>query len=240
MNHADWMFYVEFDDGLGTRRENGAAGLQNMMDIPGVTVAGYDDLPMTVTAEGTEIAPSLVDFITDRPLHIDTLAGNWMVEAKLAQNATNALLSEPIIVRDGNLGRLIPVYQTNMQDDPKGAVSAEIIQWLMSTKTSGGPVRPKFYRADPNNDGACNITDGIYILNYLFLGGPQPTCKESADPNNDGLVNITDGIYVLNYLFLGGPSPLPPGPPGKGVPCGTDTDAEGSAKDLGCLLYTKC
>jgi hypothetical protein len=101
-----------------------------------------------------------------------------------------------------------------------------------------GPLRPKFLRADPNNDGAANITDGIYILNYLFLGGPGPTCMESADPNDDGTINITDGIYVLNYLFLGGPAPAAPGPAGKGLPCGVDR--EGSPKDLGCAVYTKC
>jgi hypothetical protein len=98
---------------------------------------------------------------------------------------------------------------------------------------------PVFHRADPNNDGACNITDGIYILNYLFLGGPPPTCKESADANNDRAVNITDGIYVLNYLFLGGPPPAPPAAPGRGE-CGPDTDAPGTPGDLGCETYTKC
>jgi hypothetical protein len=110
----------------------------------------------------------------------------------------------------------------------------------ISTTGSVGPEPKKFYRADPNNDGSANITDGIYILNYLFLGGPAPTCRESADPNNDKVVNITDGIYVLNYLFLGGPAPLPPGPPGKGQPCGPDTDAPGTPGDLGCEVYTKC
>jgi hypothetical protein len=98
----------------------------------------------------------------------------------------------------------------------------------------------KFYRADPNDDGTCNITDGIYILNFLFLGGPAPTCRESADANNDKAVNITDGIYVLNYLFLGGPAPAAPGAPGKGTPCGPDTDEPGSPGDLGCDSYTKC
>jgi len=98
----------------------------------------------------------------------------------------------------------------------------------------------KFYRADPNNDGSTNITDGIYILNFLFLGGPAPTCRESADANNDGGINITDGIYVLNYLFLGGPAPSLPGPPGKGNPCGSDPDPAGGPKDLGCAVYDKC
>jgi hypothetical protein len=117
------------------------------------------------------------------------------------------------------------------------ALSEEEVKDAM--EGGGGPVVPIFHRGDPNNDGATNITDGIYILNFLFLGGPPPTCKESADPNNDGAVNITDGIYVLNYLFLGGVEPVAPKAPGKG-PCGPDTDAPGSPKDLGCATYTKC
>jgi len=104
----------------------------------------------------------------------------------------------------------------------------------------GGVQRPQFYRGDPNNDGNMNITDGIYILNFLFLGGPAPTCRESSDTNNDATVNITDGIYALNYLFLGGPAPPSPGPPGKGAPCGPDPDDPGTAGDLGCAVYTKC
>ena len=100
-------------------------------------------------------------------------------------------------------------------------------------------VRPRFHRGDPNDDGTANITDGIYILNFLFLGGPPPTCDESADANNDGGVNITDGIYVLNFLFLGGPAPPAPGPP-EGGPCGEDPDPAGSPGDLGCASYTHC
>ncbi|MGQ9590874.1 MAG: hypothetical protein ACUVYA_11330 [Planctomycetota bacterium] len=89
-----------------------------------------------------------------------------------------------------------------------------------------------FRRADPNDDGQVNITDGIYVLNFLFLGGPEPTCSEAADPNDDGGVNITDGIYILNFLFLGGPEPLPPG-----IDCGSDPPG---SVDLGCASYTHC
>jgi PKD repeat protein len=104
---------------------------------------------------------------------------------------------------------------------------------------TGAPECPggtPFHRGDPNNDGTINITDGIYILNFLFLGGPAPTCREAANPNDDATVNITDGIYVLNFLFLGGPPPTAPGPATQ--PCGLDP--EGSPTDLGCDVYTKC
>jgi hypothetical protein len=89
--------------------------------------------------------------------------------------------------------------------------------------------RPEFVRADANADGLINITDGIYVLNYLFLGGPTPTCLEAANSNGDALLNITDGIYVLNFLFLGGPEPPAPYPA-----CGS------LAVDVDCAAFTPC
>ncbi|MGQ9591173.1 MAG: hypothetical protein ACUVYA_12885 [Planctomycetota bacterium] len=75
----------------------------------------------------------------------------------------------------------------------------------------------RFERGDADSSGSFNITDGIFILNYLFLGGPTPGCLDAADTNDDGGVNITDGIYILNFLFLGGSAPPPPH-----EACGTD------------------
>lgn len=129
INHADYMFW-----GLGGRNEVG--GLQNMMDIDGITMWD-DDTPMKVTEEGKSIAPSLTDYASDRPFHVDELDGDWEVEVSLAQNDAGTR-ADPIIVRDGDLGRLIPVIQTNGGDEPKGAVAAEIIIWLLSTT----PVEP--------------------------------------------------------------------------------------------------
>ena len=86
---------------------------------------------------------------------------------------------------------------------------------------SGPPPGNKFIRGDTNSDGSVNITDGIYVLNFLFLGGPSPTCLDAADTNNDSGVNITDGIYVLNFLFLGGPAPPAPHPA-----CGADPEGD--------------
>ena len=93
-----------------------------------------------------------------------------------------------------------------------------------------------FRRGDADSNGDVNITDGIFILNFLFLGGDSPTCLEAANSDNDGAVSITDGIYILNFLFLGGPGPLPPGPNN----CGPDPDAAGGPLDLGCNSYPGC
>ena len=62
-----------------------------------------------------------------------------------------------------------------------------------------------FLRGDAYRDGKLNVSDVIYIINYLFKGGPPPTPVEAADVNCDGKVNVTDVIYFINYLFKGGP-----------------------------------
>ncbi len=225
INHADWMFYVSGVDGVPTN--NGVLGLENMMDIPGVTMAGFNDMQVTVTEEGSVIAPSLTDFFTDRPLHLNTLAGEWFVEAALAEGA-NTQLAEPVIVRDGNRGRLIPVHQTANQDDPKGVVAAEIIAWLFGEVIVEGE---QFVRGDCNGDG--NVTgqvgDAIFVLNYNFLGGPAPSCMAACDANGDGAVvgQVGDAIYTLNFNFLGGPA-IPAPFPDCG-PLTTDGD-----RALGC------
>jgi hypothetical protein len=93
----------------------------------------------------------------------------------------------------------------------------------------------RFHRGDPNDDGNIDITDGIYILGYLFQGGPGPTCAESADADDSGAIDITDGIYLLHFLFQGGPAPAAPGPTTS--ECGPDP---AGSPDLGCEIYTNC
>lgn len=87
-------------------------------------------------------------------------------------------------------------------------LSPEEIDSLADPNGSVGS--PEFRRGDGNADGQINLTDGVFVLNYLFLSGPVPPCLEASDSNNDDQVNITDGIYVLNHLFLGGPPPPAP------------------------------
>jgi hypothetical protein len=99
-----------------------------------------------------------------------------------------------------------------------------------------GQVKGLFHRGDANADGTTNITDGIFVLNYLFLGGPTPPCLEAANADDGPDLSITSGIYILNYLFLGGPAPPAPGT--EVNPCGPDP--AGSVSALGCSSYPSC
>lgn len=63
---------------------------------------------------------------------------------------------------------------------------------------------------DPNNDTTTNIGDAVYLITYVFKGGPAPspyaTC--SGDPNADCAVNIGDAVHIINFIFKGGPPPV--------------------------------
>ncbi|MEM7231286.1 MAG: LamG-like jellyroll fold domain-containing protein [Planctomycetota bacterium] len=95
------------------------------------------------------------------------------------------------------------------------------------------PVGTPFKRGDADASGSVNITDGIFVLNFLFLGGPGPSCAEAGDADDSGAINITDGIFILNFLFLGGPDPAAPGANDCGV------DPEGSP-EAGCESFPAC
>ena len=60
---------------------------------------------------------------------------------------------------------------------------------------------------DSNNNGAVNILDVTYTINYLYKGGPPPVCNDEADANGNNQTNILDVTHLINYLYKGGPPP---------------------------------
>jgi len=91
---------------------------------------------------------------------------------------------------------------------------------------------PRFRRGDSNASGGLNITDGVFVLNYLFLGGQEPLCLDAADSDDNGNLNISDGVRILNFLFLGGAAPPAPG----AQSCGEDPVED----ELNACVYEAC
>lgn len=89
-----------------------------------------------------------------------------------------------------------------------------------------------FIRGDANTSSKVDISDGIHILGYLFLGSPTALdCEEAADIDANGTINIGDAVFLLGYLFNGGIAPEPPFPN-----CGTGPAAGG----LTCAFSPGC
>ncbi len=65
------------------------------------------------------------------------------------------------------------------------------------------PDRP----GDANADGQINVSDAVYIIDYIFRGGAAPWFINWADVNADCTINIGDPVYLVSYIFKGGPAP---------------------------------
>jgi hypothetical protein len=56
-----------------------------------------------------------------------------------------------------------------------------------------------------------DISDLVYLVDYMFNGGPEPWCLPEVDVNADDQVDISDLVYLVDYMFSGGPPPAPCG-----------------------------
>lgn len=62
-------------------------------------------------------------------------------------------------------------------------------------------------RGDCNCDGIIDLADVIFLLNYLYKGGPAPAPLELGDVNCDDILDLADVIYLINFLFKSGSPP---------------------------------
>jgi hypothetical protein len=67
-----------------------------------------------------------------------------------------------------------------------------------------------FECGDANSDGRVNVADAVYLIQYIFLGGPAPDSINAGDANCDGTINLGDVVYLISYVFRGGPPPCCP------------------------------
>lgn len=56
---------------------------------------------------------------------------------------------------------------------------------------------------DANHDGTFNIGDAVYLISYIFKGGPPPPCPNETDVNNDCAINVGDAVYMIHCIFWG-------------------------------------
>lgn len=91
---------------------------------------------------------------------------------------------------------------------------------------------PRFVRGDSNADGFVNISDAIFTLRSLFLGGVEPRCEDASDADDSGGLDLADAVETLAFLFRGATILPDPGP----LLCGTDPSADG----LGCAGHPFC
>ncbi|MCK4857925.1 MAG: hypothetical protein KAT58_08160 [candidate division Zixibacteria bacterium] len=101
------------------------------------------------------------------------------------------------------------VHQVNIiinSNDPDSVDNPLVIPAQLTVGTE-----PQFIYGDANGDGEINVADVVYLIDYIFAGGPAPDPLLSGDCDCNNLVNIADVVYLIGYIFGGGPPPcIPP------------------------------
>jgi hypothetical protein len=207
INTGDYMFYVV--DGAGT---NGEGGIRAMMDNPTITMWD-DDTQVTVTPEAAEYTPSLKNFATDRPFHLNELQGDWQPELILAQNAAGTRADPVIVVNTVTGGRLGIFFQTAGQDDdPRGEIISEWINnWYLPR--FGGPTTAA--RSPSPKDGSMIDTKRVQAswkagdsakLHDVYFGDNLEQVSAAA-PSDTAVYVGRQAVTKVALGMAGGPAP---------------------------------
>lgn len=63
-------------------------------------------------------------------------------------------------------------------------------------------------RGNIDSIGGIDVTDLVYLVNFMFKDGPAPPCFEEADVNGSGgVLDVSDLVYLVNYMFKEGIDP---------------------------------
>ncbi len=106
---------------------------------------------------------------------------------------------------------LVTVYDGLFTDVGEAADAAKAFaeendywSWLINTGCCKGT------RGNVDGDPSDNvdISDLVYLVDFIFTGGPAPPCFEEADITGDGFIDISDLVALVGHIFIfGGPFP---------------------------------
>jgi len=132
-----------------------------------------------------------------------------------------------ILTSEGDYG-LMPVYRDDLSTpavdegcDPEDEVSFYVngvpatavptVIWTSNGETSLADLSAgdnPYICGDADGSGAVDIDDVVYLIQYIFAGGPEPNPQQSGDADATGGTDIDDVVYLIAYIFASGYEPL--------------------------------
>lgn len=170
--------------------------------------AGPDFLVIDIDPEGADglIVACLVSLSSD----LNTLPAGDSQELTIAHYQANSTAPVGLTTLDFS-EELVP-----QSPSPPTQIVFSLGSTSAIVMTSGATIEitevvgVQFTRGDFDASGGVNLGDPINLLEYMFNGGPPPSCEKIADIDDSGSVVLGDPILLLSYLFSGGDAPAPP------------------------------
>jgi len=130
---------------------------------------------------------------------------DWLLldnfEGEIAPGEADTIGCEFVTTLELETGNYVSdiIISSNDPDNSTATINAELmvlekVNWICG---------------DVNDDLSVNVSDAVFIINYVFItGSPAPDPLESGDVNCDDTVNVSDAVFLINYIFIDG-SPEP-------------------------------
>lgn len=165
------------------------------------------------------IIPTILDPVVDSVVAYQSQSYQWTPVAKKAEGTpvsyqlqvsqdptfVSLQISVPGITSTSHLS-VVPLT-------PGATYYCRVKATDVAMNTNGFSPARRFYTApsyicgDADLSGAVNISDAVYLIAYIFSGGPAPPILAAADADCSSSVNISDAVYLIAYIFAGGAIP---------------------------------
>lgn len=233
---ADNLYQIDSSAGMQYMAQQGqypGSANDNDLRYGGIAYRGNDS--SSYLATGARIWDNKRYVYEDNGYNVDSLwkylpnQTTW--EAGISPTDTNTDLNSIIVVRnnetidaDYSLEFNIVLWSTNPHESKSSLDVEQILRqanrficdyvspdapWCYSS-LCGSDNYTNCIPGDADGNGTVNITDAVYVIEYIFVGGPAPRpwtiC--SGDMNGDCMANITDCIVIIQWIFVGGYPPL--------------------------------
>jgi hypothetical protein len=167
---------------------------------------GCLSLSHTISTKGGSLATWVVEDVGGKALAwsgVETDPDGWL-EVSPVQGVTPTTVTFDFDVPTAEaLG--VGVYEAHFIITAPAATNSPVDICIELTVSESGGCEG--ICGDANSDATVNVSDAVYIINYVFVGGGAPVPLACGDANSDGTVNVSDAVYIINYVFVGGGAP---------------------------------
>ena len=126
-------------------------------------------------------------------VYYDVYFGTELPLILVSPNQTTAAFTPGALVSD-------QTYLWRIDSKDLLGATTQGVTWLFTTSGT-------YVCGDADGSGSVTISDAVFLINYIFSGGPAPDPLLSGDADCSSNVNISDAVYLINYIFGGGTAP---------------------------------
>ena len=148
------------------------------------------------------------------PAYLDC---DWVKVAGMAQDGQPILPGSGVLFRlyvdvlcipDTTLDRMAWIFVTGKLSDPDGfLVETDFANGTILIDRTVCDTLLECTCGDVNADGNVGLVDIVYMINWMFLGGPDLCPPIMGDVDLNRGVGLSDIVYLINYVFQGGADP---------------------------------